>query len=299
MIYTLYGSDTYRSRQKLNEIIQAYRNKSQTDADFHRFDAEDHNLSELQQIMQTSSLFNPKKFVVVDYAFSGRMEAMIRIASNWQHAKNQHLMLYHGSLDASAKKYLKLWKPFITQSQEFEELKGSPKHAWIRKEAVGRGVALSDNDVHYIASVSSDSWSIIQEIEKRAVGKTIKNNLTIIKHPTIFDLGDIFFTDRKRALGMLQYMLAMGEDEFGLFSYLANRARSLVAIKQCMQHNKSVPSWLGIHPFVAKKTAQLARALTLRQCAFFVMQFFEEDWHIKVGISQPKDALIRILTGRL
>ncbi|MEK7082887.1 MAG: hypothetical protein AAB972_01845 [Patescibacteria group bacterium] len=36
--------------------------------------------------------------------------------------------------------------------------------------------------------------------------------------------------------------------------------------------------------------------LTLAQCAAFMINFFEEDSRIKVGLSQPKDSLVRILT---
>ena len=297
MIYALYGGDTYRSRQKLNEIIAAYWQKAGDGIDFHRFDARIHDIAGLKGIIETSSLFTQKKLVVVEYALSDTVESLIDVAKKWRDAKDQHLILHHEALDTSAKKYLKLWMPFITKSQEFDEMKeGAMRSAWIRKESAARGVSLLSDDVDRIARTASDSWSMVQEIEKNAVGGHISSVDTPVKTPTVFDLGDAFFVNKKQALGILHRLLFKGEDEFGLFSYLANYSRTLVAIKQCLDTKQLVPSWLGIHPFVAKKTALLARSLTLAQCAAFMARFFEEDVRIKTGLSQPRDSLTRILT---
>lgn len=295
MIYALYGSDTYRSRKKLNELIESCWQKAGADIDFHRFDAQDYDLADLKGIMGTSSLFTPKKLVVVEYALSDRMALMLGFAKQWKDEKNQHLILHHEKLDVTAKKNLKLWMPLLAQSQEFDEIKGDAWEAWIRKEAVARGVSLASSDVRRMAGTSSDSWSAVQKIEKIAVGGHASGEYAFAKNPTVFDLGDAFFTDKKRALGILHHMLANGEDEFGLFSYLAGRARTLVAIKQCAIEKRQVPPWLSIHPFVAKKTADIVRVLTPAQCALFVSRFFEEDFRIKVGLSQPKDSLVGML----
>lgn len=297
MIYALYGSDTYRSRKKLNELIEGCRQKAGAGIDFHRFDARDYNFVDLKGIMGTSSLFTPKKLVVVECALSDSMGQMLGFAKQWRDEKNQHLILHHEALDVSAKKHLKLWTPLLTQSQEFGEMKGDLWEAWIGKEAGQRGVTLSPSDIRRVADTSSDSWSAVQEIEKMAVSaRSVGNENNFTKTPTVFDLGDAFFIDKKRALGILHRMLADGQDEFGLFSYLVGRARTLVAIKQCAEQKREVPSWLGIHPFVAKKTATLVRVLAPAQCAGFVSRFFEEDFRIKIGLSQPRDSLVGMLT---
>lgn len=293
MIYALYGSDTYRSRKKMNQIIDAYRQKAGAFIDLHWFDASKDDFAELKSIMDVQSLFTLKKLVVVENAWGETMADMKGYAKQWKEAKDQHLFLMHGALDASAKKNLKSWEPILAQSQEFEELTGGKKEAWIRGEAAERGVSLSSGQLRAVC-VTSDSWSAVQEIEKIAVGEGGREEV-MMSRPTVFDLGDAFFTDKKRALGILHRLLKNGEDEFGLFSYMSNRSRALVAVKQCAQEKRQIPSWLGIHPFVAKKTEALARLLTLTQCGAFVTRFFEEDWRIKVGLSQPKDSLVAML----
>lgn len=294
MLYALYGSDTYRSRRKMNQIIDAYRKKAGAHSDLHRFDASHDDLAGLKAIMDAQSLFTPKKLVVIDHALSEVMAGMKPYAKQWKDARDQHLVLMHDTLDAAAKKYLKSWETILTQSQEFEELTGAKKEAWIRKEAAERGVSLSEEQLRAVC-MAPDSWGVVQEIEKIAVGGS-SGDSKALSRLTVFDLGDSFFTDKKRALGILYTLTEQGEDEFGLFAYLAGRARTLVAVKQCAGEKRTTPAWLGIHPFVAKKTADLARSLTLAQCGTFLSRFFEEDARIKTGLSQPKDSLVRILT---
>ncbi|MDP3779250.1 MAG: hypothetical protein Q8R30_04380 [bacterium] len=295
MIYAIYGSDTYRCRKKLNQIIEAYRAKAGAYIDLHYFDAKTDDLAGLKSMMDVQSLFTPKKLVVVKNAFNEAMTETFDHAKGWKEAKDQHLVLVHEALDAASKKQLKVWDKALTQSQEFELFEGAKKEAWIRSEAIERGVSLIPDQIRSLAISASDSWEAVQEIEKIAVGGEVDLAVYSGPGPTVFDLGDAFFTDKKRAIGILHRLLEKGEDEFGLFSYLVNRSRVLVAVKQCVDQRKPIPSWLGIHPFVAKKTESLARGLSLAQCGSFMSRFFEEDARIKIGLSQPKESMIQML----
>ena len=298
MIYALYGSDTYRSRKKMSQIIEALREKAGAGFDVHRFYAEgsgDQDVGELRGIMDLQSLFTPKKLVVVEGAFADHMAEIMPLASHWKDAKDQHLVLFHEMPDAQAKKQIKKWEPLLTQSQEFNELMGAQKEQWVRRESAERGVSLSPAQLRACADNAMDSWSIVQEIEKIAVGSAEEKIKITAAMPTVFDLGDAFFTHKLRAIGILHRLLQHGEDEFGLFSYLVNRSRALIAVKQCAEEHRPVPSWLKLHPFVVKKTESLARSLTPAQCAAFMKRFFEEDFRIKVGLSSPRDSLMGML----
>src|SRR3989344_824222 len=70
MIYFLYGADSYRSREKLREIIGGYREKHGNFLNFSRFDAEDQNLTDLKIAGKMQSLFSPKQMVVIENVFS-------------------------------------------------------------------------------------------------------------------------------------------------------------------------------------------------------------------------------------
>ena len=296
MIYALYGSDTYRSRKKMNQIIAAFRAKAGSDFNMHRFDAEDDDISDMKAIVGGSSLFAAKKLSVIEYAFCESVAAVlfpsaVRLAAS----QDQVVILWDKALDTGKKKYFKEWEKFFTKSQEFNELSAGSRQRWIAQEADERGIVLRPTDMDHLMQQKGDSWTTIQLLEKCAVGGDIHSIFPTAREHNVFSLGDAFFSKNREALRILHELRERGEDEFGLFSYLANRSRLMVAVKACDQEQKQIPSWLGMHPFVAKKTSQLSRALSLHQCRSLLLRFFEEDSRIKIGLAMPADSLIDMI----
>jgi len=68
MIYSLYGPDTYRSRQKLKEIIAEFQKKSGNALSLEKFDAEEDDFSKIVSAAENQSLFQEKKLVVNDFS---------------------------------------------------------------------------------------------------------------------------------------------------------------------------------------------------------------------------------------
>lgn len=115
---------------------------------------------------------------------------------------------------------------------------------------------------------------------------------------TIFALGDTFFISPREGLRTLLGLLHDGHDDFTLFSYLANHVRTLLTVKHYGDAGKNVPSSRGIHPYVMKKAAALARGLSQEKLAISMRQFFDEDRKIKTGLSKPRDSLFSLLTDK-
>ena len=71
MIIFLYGSDFYRRRQKLNEIIEEYRQRG---ADNRRFDfgnsESEEEFMRFKEFISNSSIFNNKKTAITENIFS-------------------------------------------------------------------------------------------------------------------------------------------------------------------------------------------------------------------------------------
>ena len=70
MIFFLYGPDTYRSRQKLNEIVTQYKKIHKSGLSFTYFDKDSFNLEELEDELQAISMFKEKKLIVLNNIFS-------------------------------------------------------------------------------------------------------------------------------------------------------------------------------------------------------------------------------------
>ena len=82
MLLFLFGQDTYRSRQRLKEIIEEYKKANPNWLDFVRIDAYNNELEIFEQIRHTAntvSMFNEKKLIVIENIFSASQETQQRI----------------------------------------------------------------------------------------------------------------------------------------------------------------------------------------------------------------------------
>lgn len=240
MIYLLYGSDTRRSREKLNEIIEEYR-KKYGDLNIHKFDAEEDEEGKIKNALKASSLFSPKKLVVIrGLSKIPEKGATFKI---FEHLKDTIVVLWEGVL---SKEEFAQVRPYAVKVQEFRE-------------------------------------ASIRRIDDKA----------------IFRLGDTFFTSPRAGLRTLLGMLHEGRDDFNIFSYLANHARTLVTAKHYSESGKDVSPSHGIHPYVIKKAAVLVRNMSAEKLKINLLGFFAEDHKIKVGASKPKDSLLSLIGGKL
>lgn len=241
MIYLLYGSDTGRSHQKLNEIVEEYCRKAGSDLNLYRFDAEEEpNEQKIRRVLETGSLFADKKLVVVKYLFESRWNRGIfyKLLDAVKSDPNTVLIIWDRELSGKDAGEI---IPLCTKIQEFKELK---------REEYG---------------------------------------------PSIFRLGDTFFSSPQEGLRELLRLFNFGHDDFNLFSYLASHARTLLIVRHYFEDKKPVPSRHGIHPFVVKKVSAIVRALPLVFWHRALCRFFEDDHKIKTGLIKPKDSLISML----
>ena len=296
MIYFLHGPDTYRSRKKLNEIIGEYRKKAGSHLNMYRLDAERDDLRTLKNLCEIQSLFSSKKLIVIENALSAGkdLEFLADVFSRVRESQDMVVLLWDGELNTAVKKGLSHIEKIASKIQEFKILQGEDLREWIRFEAHERNVALSPSELLWLASFGGDVWKITNELEKLLLtGKSSAGAQE--KELTIFNLGDSFFISKKDALHTFHRLIDSGQDEFGIFSYLANHLRTLYTIKFYSERNRPIPSSQKIHPFVVKKASALVRSLSLKRLARLMTNFFEEDVKIKIGLSRPKDSLVRIL----
>lgn len=300
MIYCLFGENTYQSRQKLNEIIKEYRKKTDPGFRIHRFDAEEDDVSELKNVIQSQSLFSSKKLIVIFSACSRKESFSIlqQFVDVLKDAKDTTLIVWEGGLNREAEKRLQEIKPSFVKSQEFRALSQPALLSWIREEARARGAILNEYDVSYLVSLGSNLWKISGELEKIALRSEEATQQTVLQHATVFHLADTFLTAPRLALQYFFTLLRGGEEEARLFSYLASHMRTLVMVKSYMNQGKTVLSSHGIHPYVVKKASVATRDISFPNLVSFFRSFFEEDCKIKTGLSRHKESMIKILLTR-
>lgn len=291
MIFFLYGEDTYRSRKKLHEIIDAYRAKAGADLNFYRFDAEEQDSAEIKSVFGSSSLFGSKKFIVIERAsfLPDDMAQALKTAR----ASTESIVVLRD--EGGDKKHIEKFSRIADKVQEFEPLRGAQKLRWMLAQAAQRGLRLSEPEKARIVS-HADLWGVINELDACA----LSDNRSSARHAgsgeTIFRLGDTFLNSPREALRIM-FSLFESRDDMGVFVYSASHIRTLAVVRAFADRGREVPSSFGIHPFVVKKAGQVVYFSTLTRLTNTMKKFFEEDFYCKIGLSRPGESLVRILLG--
>ncbi len=301
MIYLLYGPDTYRSIKKTNEIIEEYRKKAGSDFNLHRFDAEGNDLSSFRKIIDTNSLFAARKLIMAQNILAAidDFESTKSILKSLQGLADIILILLERELDKETKERIQEVDKFIDKSQEFLFLGREALSKWTSEEAKKRGVKLYPAGLTSLASFGSNLWALSNELDKMALLQqssiSHQEPLNNERERTVFELGDTFFSKKKKGLKILLHLLYQGHDDFNVFSYLSNHARTLFTVKSHIDEGMAVPAKYGIHPYVIKKAASMVKSISTVQLQTTLRRFFEEDHKIKIGIKKPREALEHML----
>ncbi len=294
MLYLLFGTNTYGSREKVREMIAEHHAKTGAAFQVKRFDAEEDDMRAAAVELGASSLFSPKKLIVIEHVFTvpHAIENINDVAVSVAGQRDCIVVLWDGALNAEAKRRVLKFEKIADKVQEFPMLTGVKLKQWILSAAEARGVTLAAPHAARLAEQGGDLWGIIQYLEKCALG--VVDDLHISDDKQTFKFGDAFFRSRREALGHLCALFEDGVDEFRLFGYLANYAEKMLVVKLSEEAHRPVPEAFGIHPFVARKALGVLNGISGEQLRGLLGRIIDEDVKIKTGRSTPRDSLLRL-----
>jgi DNA polymerase-3 subunit delta len=305
MIFFLYGEDTYRSREKIKEIISEIKKKSKDKVALGFFDGEKDDFQKVKNELHSNSIFKEKKVLVLNSSFSNtsfRKEAFEFFKE--KDIKDTVIFNEKGKTDKRSSLFNLLKKE--AKVQEFNLLKGKKLEDWVRKEVIKRNAGISDAAISLlIRFVGNDLWRLSSEIEKLSLynadsGSEIKEEdvKSLVKpelETDIFETIDaIASQNKKKALGLLHSHLEQGDSPIYLFSMIRFQIKNLLVVKDLAQ--KGMPYSLvvsdsGLHPFVAKKSYSLSQRFSLKSLKKIYWDIFELEIKIKTGKIDPSMAL--------
>lgn len=303
MLHILYGPDTYRSREKLHEMIDQYQSSDsnrRADIDIHTIDAEEDDVSRIKQLVEIRSLFAKKKLVVVKQVLSsgkGFME-ILPILQRVKADADMLMILWDGDLGKDGEKRFAQVRPMADSVQEFKPLAPAELRKWISAEAEKREIKISPADTAYLVSLGSDLWTTVNELEKLAVYPQGEKRDKAPVSAGVFQFGDLFMVAPRAALAELPKIFASGQEPFMLYSYLAGYCRTLLIIQAYSERREPIPGHYKIAPFVAAKGKTLVQKIPGSELRAMLQNFFIEDYKIKTGGSTVPDSLMRMLLMR-
>lgn len=314
MIYFLHGFDTYRSREKLREIINEYKRAQTSGLSFSRLDLEKDDFKEFEKRIATVSLFPEKKLLVAEYAsankeFQKQFKDFLKKSSLGKD-KDIITIFFEGMALKQNDPWLKLLGK-ISRVQEFKTLTGGERKRWIVNYLKGKNKIMDSGvlEKFLLCAGSLDTWGLKNELDKlihySGKGQITEKDIEIHLKPdfkmTIFEVLDALGAkNRKRSLLLIERMIEKGESEVYILSMIAYGLRNLIQVKSLEEER--VPYYLfqkklSMHPFVIRKTYGQSKNFTLEELKKAYQVLAKIDLDIKVGRVEPRIALELLVTS--
>ncbi len=309
MIYFLYGEDSYRSKQKLDEIIEGYKKVHKSGLNLIYLDVKESDFADFFDSFRTTSMFLEKKLVILKSLFFAKGGSV----SDWQEKFLENIksikelkdivVIYEDNPADQRKKLFKALQK-SAKCQEFKFLQPAQLRRWVAEEFEKNKAKINPDALPLLLSfVGNNLWRMANEIKKLSDYK----KGSVVKKDDVEDLvrpnidNDIFKTiealaskNKKQALSLLHKHLDNGDNCLYLLSMIAYQFKNLLIIKdlQDMQKPYSViikASYL--HPFVVKKSFYLCNKFSFEELKKIYQKIFQIDLDIKTGKIDAETAL--------
>jgi len=305
MVLYLYGTDTKRSREHLDKLIEKfYRDRDPQKLNVKRFVVGMDEELNLRSELLTAPFLAPKRMVVVERMlekgdaelltwFAGRFleneppEDTIVVV--WEEepvkkAKSASEVL-HGRLAATQ------------YAQEFAPLEGKKREAWAVRAIAERGGSITSDAVSELVRRLADEFELAHAIDvlvSYAGSRVItEKDLDLFLPPDIeakiFDAMDLLAGKKhEAAMKALSNVWFADNDPVYIFAMLHRQVRLLFQTRELMDDNPGISDMgisktLGVHAFVAKKMQGQARLWSRAELVAWYDRLIEIDYAIKHG----------------
>lgn len=304
MILFLYGPDSFRSKQKLDEIIVHYKSAGKSGLNLMHLDASEIEFSNFYDRFKISSMFAEKKLVILKNVFASKkfQEDFLENLKTIEEFKDV-VVVYEGE---EPDQRLKLFKALLKEckSQEFSLLDGKNLKVWAAKEFQNLSQKINVDALDLLLNfTSNDLWRLDNEIKKlsnfKKDGVVKKEDVEALVKPNITT--DIFKTidalaakNKRQALALLQKHLDAGDNALYLLSMMAYQFRNLLIVKQLAEKGMmyaSIVKKSGLHPFVVKKNYYQCHQFSFGELKHIYQKIFRLDSDVKVGKLEAEAAL--------
>jgi len=307
MIIFLYGPDTYRSKQKLNEIIEHYKKIHKSGLSLIFFDFKEDSFEDFRDAFKSFSMFKEKKLMVLkNLFFNSKIENDFLKNLREISRPKEIILIYEEEIDENTPLAKELKKE--AKFQKFNLLEGIFLKNWVKREFQKYSARIEPEALNLLLDfVGNDLWQMENEIKKLvnySPGKEIKRkDIELLVKPKIET--DIFKTidaiaakNKRKALFLMKEHLEKGDSPAYLLAMINFQFRNLLIIKSSELRRelytndmRILSEKLKMHPYVIRKAIQQSKKFSLEELKKIYQKIFQVDLGIKTGKIDPETAL--------
>lgn len=293
MIILLYGKDTYRSKQRLNELKQEFKNESGINERF--LDAKNLTFEELKNEVLGLSFFNEKKLIIVENVFLNKTLKEEIKEKGKDFLTSENIIIFY-----EQNKILKadLLYSFIRKKgtiEEFNFLEEEELKNWVLNEIEKEGGMIGDSALNLLCEYAgNDLWRQKNEISKliafskeKITEKEIKLLINIETELNIFNTVEaIANNDKGKAIRLIKKHLDKGESIFGILALISIQFKNMIIVKTAEDYRRTLLS-----PFLQRKSFYQSEKFSLEDLKRIYAKIVEIDISVKTGKIDEKIAI--------
>ncbi len=305
MLIYIYGEDTFRSRQYLQEQVERFK-KTRDPQGYNVvfLDAQKEEPGKIVSEILATPFLAEKRLVVVENILSISdkdflQQLMDRINAN--KIPESNIVIFWQGEKLSKVKDVKELHALLTKEkyvQEYPLLLGSTLSNFIGSEVKKRGGKISSVATNYLAqNIAGDMWflnSLLDQLAAYAKEKEIQiSDVNLFLDEKVddnaFNMVEAIVTGNKKlAYKLMSEQRRLGEDDFKIFGLIVWQFRILLQMRSVYEQQENVSSdtmakELGLHPFVVKKNLFLVKKYNKKQLIGIYDQLLNMDFKAKTG----------------
>jgi DNA polymerase III subunit delta len=301
VIAILSGSNNFALRAAHKQLVADFV-AAHDDMALERLDGDEATYERMQEALQSLPFLADKKMVVLqspgnNKQFAENAEKLLK-----ELPETTDLIIIEPKLDkrGSYYKFLKKQKGF----QDFSELDERGLAQWLVRTAKDKGASLSQADALYLVGrVGTNQQALSNEIEKLSlhgdkIDRTAIDALTAqTPQSTIFQLLEAAFAgNAKRTTELYAEQRALKVEPQQIIAMLAWQLHVLALVKTAGDKTPDeIARDAKLSPYVVRKTAGIARRLTLTETKRLIRELLTIDARLKREALNADDALLHYL----
>jgi DNA polymerase III delta subunit len=308
MVFFVTGPDTYRARQFVRDLKEKFcRDVDQSGLNVATVAGGSLNRTDLANLISTAPLLARRRFVVIaDVLTAGKPEVLndlVPLLEREAASAQGNVVVFLEAVRPTKKHPLLTWLSTHARGTSFPLLVGDALTRWVTAELKRRGRIITvAARQRLLAMVGADTWRLGAELAKLDaalhVGRTVDED-AVATYVTPTLAGDVFgFVDAavageaNQAARVLRATFEAGASPAQLVALLEQALRVLLVLVAAPT-GRAAPALAvpGVHPYVVRKLAPLARRLTVTHLAAAYRRLADLDATLKTSGADPETLL--------
>lgn len=305
MVLFFYGQDSYRRRQKINQLKEKFISASLGDTNLAVLEGKTATFEEIsRQILALPFLARKRLVILENILIEGKKEVQEKMVGLLEKIPDSTVFVLadFGLPDRRTALFRKL--NLSGRAQEFKLLEGENLRRWVCREVLRCGGEIESGAItKLIEYVGNDLWRMSNEIAKLTAynQQLTAQDVELLVQPqvksNIFNLVEATARRQKtRAFHELYKLFYEGLAEIYILTMLVYQYRNLLVVKDAQEQSLQASRFelkrkVGLHPYVLAKTLALTGKYSLLELKKIYERLLDFESAIKVGKMEARLAL--------